>query len=184
MRFALALMLAVAVVVVTGAQVVTPPVPCGVSLKDGISAPPKIDGPPDLVARLTVVPQSDSAVEITAVDLSKVAVIVAGSSYQIREGGEYALTLRNRSDQPVHEVGGAILFRIQNHNRSGFGARWLMWRGPVIPPKETVRFVFSSAGWSAGGPDGEVALFAVIEHIKFRDCAYVPSSSYLPAAQK
>ena len=184
MHVAVALMLAVGFAAVTSAQSPTPPIPCGVSLKDSINGPPKIDGPQDLVARLTVVPQPDSAVEIAAVDFSKVRVIIAGSSYQQQEGGEYALMLRNRSDQPVHEVGGTILFRIGNHKDSGFGQRWLMWRGPVIPPGETVRFVFSSAGWSAGRPDGEVALFAVIEHIKFTDCAYVPSSSHLSAAQK
>ncbi len=184
MHVALAFMLGVGLAAVTSGQSPRPPIPCGVSLKDSISRPPKIDGPRNLIARLTVVPQTDSAIEITAVDLSKVKAIITGSSYQLEQGGEYALMLRNRSDQPVYEVGGTILFRIGNHKASGFGLRWLMWRGPVIAPGETVRFAFGSDNWSAAEPDGDVALFAAVEHIKFTDCAYVPSSSHLSAAQK
>ncbi len=183
-RFPLALMLAAAVVAVTNAQVVTPPIPCGVSLGDGTKTPPKIDGPPDLVARLTVVPQTDSAIEIKAVDLSKAKVIIAGPSYQLQDGGEIALTLRNLSDQPVREVFGTILFRIGNHTASGFGVRWLRWREPAIPAGKTVRFVVGPAAWSAGELDGEVAIFAVIEGIKFKDCAYVLQSARLSTAKR
>ncbi len=181
MRLALAVMLAVAVGAPIRTQVVTPPIPCGLSLKDSINARPKIDGPPELIARVTVVPQPDSAIEITAVDLSNANVIIAGSSFQLEQGGQFALMLRNRSDQPVYEVGGTIDFRIGNHKRS-FGVRWLRWREPAIPPGETVRFVVGSAAWSAGEPGGDVALFAVIEDITFKDCGYVVQSARLATA--
>ncbi len=47
-----------------------------------------------------------------------------------------------------------------------------------------MRFVFGSTAWSAGEPDGEVALVAVIEGVKFRDCGYVVQSARLSTAKK
>ncbi len=199
MRFALAV--AVAFVVIISVADAQTPAPCGFQVSNGAPAPAgdnrgmpgrlpdlrtlnplryrigtaQVTGPSVLVARLSVVRQPDSPVEITAIDLTKMAVIVAGSSYRVERGSSYSVALRNRTDQPVYQVEGIVGFRLTGEaGESGSG--WI-WKG-TLAPGETTQTAIRSGGGTGGGGDGDLILSAVVQRIRFKDCTYLPSRSY------
>ncbi len=177
MRFALAL--AVVVVVRVSAQSPTPLARCGFTLASPSGT--TTSGPQELVGRLFVVPQPDSPVEITAIDLSMMTVTIAGSSYRVNRGSSYAVSLHNRSEQPVYEVEGIVGFRpAEQAGESGSG--W-NWKGTLLPG-ETVQTVVRGGGGTGSGGDADIVLSAVVHRVRFKECTYLPSRSYPAAAQK
>jgi hypothetical protein len=185
MRFGLAVAVAVAVVaaIPAGAQSPRTAAPCGFSLS-GTAGTPRVTGPDDLVAWLTVVPQPDSPVDIIAVDLTKMAVSIEGSSYREDRGSEYSVSLRNRSDQPVSQVDGMVLFRVVGQRGDGAGGTGWSWKGTLMPG-ETVRTVSRSGGGSGRNAEGDVTLSTTVDRVVFKDCVYEPSKSYWsPAAPR
>ncbi len=206
MRFALAIA-AVAVFVALRVDAGQTPGPCGFQVSNATPAPAgedrgrsgrlpdlrtliplryrigtaQVTGPSVLVARLSVVPQPDSPVEIAAIDLTKMAVIVAGSSYRVEGGSSYAVALRNRSDQPVYEVQGIVGFRLADEpGESGMG--WI-WKG-TLAPGETAQTVIRNGGGTGSGGEGELILSGVVQRVRFKDCTYLPSRSYPAVAPR
>lgn len=166
---------------VVTAQNPAAPAPCKFSVRESAIGMPSILGEQDLVSRFRTVPQADSPAEIDEVDLSRLRLSVAGSSYREDKGSEYAVLLRNRSDAPIYEIRGMLHVNVGSPG-SGTGSGWI-WKGTLMPG-EAVRVVTKSGGATGSGPDGDVFLSATVDSVRFADCIYVPSRSYPSAVQK
>jgi hypothetical protein len=148
--------------------------PCGFSVAS-TSGTPRVTGSPALTALLTLVPQPDSPVEIVSIDLSKMDVSIAGSSYQAR-GSEYRVVMRNRSDQPIREVRGLVGFRIGD-GPDDSGSGWV-WTGTMPPGQTADAVVRFGGGAGAAATSGDVTLSVLVQRVDFDGCVYMPSRSY------
>jgi hypothetical protein len=183
MRACLALAVVVVVAIPAAAQTPGTSAPCAFAL-NGTLGTPQVIGPPDLVGRLSIVPQPDSPIEIQAVDMTNMRVHTGGGSYGVDWGSEYTVTLRNRSDQPVYGVAWMVGVRIGEGGKLE-GASGLNWKGTLMPGETILTTARNDGtrGWSAD-PTDVVTLLARVDRVRFRDCEYLPSRSYRLAPAK
>lgn len=159
-------------------SVKVPDPPCSFSLMSREASPFTVEGPDDMVSRVSVIGQPDSPIEILGADFTNYQVTFGNSAYVIHRGSFFTVDVRNRSDREV--VGATVMVGFQlvaGHPGGGHGDGL---KGP-LGPGETARITLRASGGSGSGPWSEsrpVTMMLRMQEVKFADCNYVPSRSY------
>ena len=148
------------------------PPACAFAIAPGRVSPEIIAATP-VKERALVMAQPDSPLAIVRLDLSGVALRVAGGWFNTR--GRHAIDVKNVSDQTITDA--RVMVRVGTGPASGTGTGFKM-DGPLHPGEETRIEWASGPGSGASGTDALVSVVALVELVRTAACTYKPSQAW------